>query len=481
MARVVFVQNLLYEYHGLKILSACLQAAGHRVDVVIGATAAGIARRAARLGPDLVGLYHATGDDDLVAGAARALRREGFRGLIVSGGPQPTLDPAAALAAGVDYACVGEADLALPELLDRTGGGRRPERGRGLRNWAYRDGGRFVRPALHPLIEDLDALPPPDERLYAGHAALARSSVRAFMGSRGCPHSCAFCCNRAFKELYAGEGRYWRALSPERFVEQIARARAERPFRTAALMDDDLLADGRWAAAFLELYAARVAVPFTALVRVGNLTEELARRLVAARCHEVIFGVESGDEEYRRRILAKRITDAEIRDAAALLRRVGLRFATVNMLALPGETPELTWKTVRFNQELAPAQSISHIYQPLPGTALGEYAVAGGYVAAEALRALPSSSMHRSVLSQPGVAYATNAHQLFYLLVRHPRLAAAARPLLRLPPNPVFRWIHRASYFDFHRRFYRKGAWETARFGLSCLAGLRLGRGRFAR
>lgn len=480
MARVVFVQNLFYEYHGLKILSAYARAAGHETAVVIGSSARKLANDIFRLNPDLVGMYQATGDGDLVAATARLLRRDGFRGLIVTGGPQPTLDPEAALGPDLDYACVGEGERAFVELLERTGGGRRPELGRGLRNWAFLDGARVVRPELHPLVEDLDELPPPDERLYSGYRALWRSSVRTFMGSRGCPHACTYCCNPFLRGLYGGGQGHWRTLSPARYVEQIAKAREARPFRTAALTDDDLLADRAWAAEFLRLYASRIGSPFMAIIHVGSLTEELARSLRTAGCYKVIFGVESGDEGYRRRVLLRRTTDAEILAGAAILRRAGLPFATVNMLALPGETPEMTWKTVRLNQALAPSQGISHIYQPLPNTALSDYSLENGYVTREALRRIPGSSMHGSVLSQPGVGYAVNAHQLFYLLVGHPRLAAAARPLLRLPQNPIFRWIHRASYFDFHRRFYRKTFAETARFGLSCLLGLNLSRYRTA-
>jgi hypothetical protein len=75
-------------------------------------------------------------------------------------------------------------------------------------------------------VEDLDDLPPTDWSLLDRYKPIARkvaSQTQLYL-SRGCPFDCAFCMERAKREVS------WRAYSVERALDEVRRlARVPRP------------------------------------------------------------------------------------------------------------------------------------------------------------------------------------------------------------------------------------------------------------
>ena len=63
----------------------------------------------------------------------------------------------------------------------------------------------------------------------------------------------------------------------------------------------------------------------------------------------------------------------DILKGAKYLRDNGIKMMTQNILGAPGETKEQMLKTLELNIAVKPAFASASIFQPYPGTAIGEY------------------------------------------------------------------------------------------------------------
>lgn len=161
--------------------------------------------------------------------------------------------------AWIDFAVVGEGDVAFVELLEALSAGRRDPEVRGV---AYRRGSQ-VRFAGHaPAQNDLDALPCPDYDDYFDAARalglpahmLDNEVVLPFETARGCwwgqKHQCTFC------GLFDDEGMRFRSKSPARVVADIHDLATRYGVRSFAATD--LILDRRYVdEVFGELAARR--------------------------------------------------------------------------------------------------------------------------------------------------------------------------------------------------------------------------------
>lgn len=126
----------------------------------------------------------------------------------------------------VDYAVIGEGDLALSELLIALRDGSDPAQVPGV---ATRRGGEVRPPRPRPLFRQMDTLPPPDydeyferaERLNLLSAGPSRRVMIPFESARGCwwgqKHHCTFC-------GLNGTGMAFRAKSPARVLAELRQA-----------------------------------------------------------------------------------------------------------------------------------------------------------------------------------------------------------------------------------------------------------------
>ncbi len=145
-------------------------------------------------------------------------------------------------------------------------------------------------------IEDLDALPPTDWSHLDRYRAIARrhaTQAQLYL-SRGCPFDCAFCMERAKREVR------WRAYSVERAIDEVVRLHAWLDLRGWTLFVTDALFGMKtsWRRAFLEELARR-ALPIDTtwlLLRIDLVEDDDLALLRDANC-SVGFGLESGDPD----------------------------------------------------------------------------------------------------------------------------------------------------------------------------------------
>ena len=100
---------------------------------------------------------------------------------------------------------------------------------------------------------------------------------------------------------------------------------------------------------FLTAYKKQVDLPFACLIRADLASEGYIKLLKETGCYMVSFGIESGNEALRKKVLKKQIGDEHILRCAALLHQHKIPFNTFNMVGLPDETLTHVWDTIDIN------------------------------------------------------------------------------------------------------------------------------------
>jgi anaerobic magnesium-protoporphyrin IX monomethyl ester cyclase len=141
----------------------------------------------------------------------------------------------------VDVVVRDEGEVTAVELLDAWSAGADLSRVRGI---AFRQGNKVTATPSRALMLDLDAIEPAWDlvpwREYT-YRPKPGSTLAVVSSSRGCKQHCSFCSQRLFwKES-------WRAVSAQRFVDQIEMLRTRYGVDTAMIADEIPSLDaGRW-------------------------------------------------------------------------------------------------------------------------------------------------------------------------------------------------------------------------------------------
>jgi len=434
MARIAFVQNLAYEYLSVMYLAAVLKQAGHEVEVfLLERSEKALISEVLEYRPDLVAFSCSTGVHHwAVKFAAMVKNRRSV--LTIFGGPHATFFPELIEEPSVDIICRGEGEEAIVEIAEQLDAGKTRT---DTLNCFFKLNGHIERNEIRPLIRDLDSIPNPDRSVYRSKYKYLRKTQAAFMAGRGCPFSCSFCFNHALRKLYEGRGRFVRYRKPERVVEEIENATALFNLRTIYMQDDTLILNREWLRTFSKLYRDRIGLPMLCLVRADQVDEDSIAALSHAGVINVFFGIESGDETLRNKLLMKGIKDCDILKTVELLRKNKIRFRTYNMVGLPGETLDQALKTLQMNAEIGTDFPWCAIFHPFPGTELGALAAHHDLLVQNQENA-PPSFFRTSIIRLSNEKEIINLHRLFYYGVRFPSLIPLIKIAIRLPKNPLF-------------------------------------------
>ncbi|MBN2055000.1 B12-binding domain-containing radical SAM protein [bacterium] len=458
MAKVVFLQNIWFEFLGTMSLVAYARSKGHEVDVLIGSTR-NLCRMVADRKPDIIAFSVVTGYHHWALQTAAAIKETAAPdAVIVFGGPHATFFPEIVQDTNVDVVCRGEGEEALVELADRHAD---PEAWEEIDNlWYKRDGAVMERP-LRPLLADLDALPMPARDVYYRYRHIRENPVKRFMSGRGCPYACSFCFNHSYQELYRDRGTYIRKRSIDNMIRELVMVKARFPVRTVRFEDDLFGVDTGWLLDFLPRYRAEVGLDFICSFRADRLNERIVRELKRSGCINVVFGVEAGSERLRNDVLCKQLSDDHIFTAARLLKAVDLNFCTTNILGLPHETWAEALTTMTFTLKLAPRFTWCSIFQPYPRTALGRRLIEDGVVGCLNTDEIDANYHSRSILVQDAIHKSENLHKFFYIVFKFPWLLPLVKHLCALPPNPVFTLIHRISFMFIFAERWNISLWRA--------------------
>lgn len=441
---LAFKDSVAIERLAICYLSAALKAAGHDVRLFI----LGVTQRRdiwalfRDFKPQVVGYSAMTGEHVALAELNRELKRD-FNFYAVFGGPHPTFSPNFIDEPGVDAICTGEGDRTFPEFL------RRMEAGEDYwmaPTFAVKRSERTYLNPKGPLIHDLDELPMLDRSiLYQADIAFRKTTTKYFMAARGCPFECAYCFNVEYNKAYKGKGRIIRCHSPERFIQDIEWVRARYPLDHVSIIDDLFVLKPRWwLEEFAKLYKERVGLPWDCTVRANVVKDEMVAMLRDAGLKFVWMGVESGDEKAANEILRRDLSNDQLLEGAAILKRHGVGLYTLNIMGLPVEDPFVSdLKTLDLNIAMRPDYGGSSILYPFPGSPIEGYLKKNGYLVegSEYYETYKRSSM-LNFGSEAIRHRIENLHKLFGILVSFPSLRPLAKFLCDLPLGRLYYMLY---------------------------------------
>ncbi len=371
VAFVLPYQNNGLEPLGLLQASASLKRAGHQVLAVL-PTKRSLARALREWQPDILAYSVITGWHQQYVELNHWARAEIAPGaLSVFGGPHATHFPALIHETDVDAVCIGEGEIAFVDLLARL---QRGSNHLDTPNWWIKQGGTIYRNPLREPIRDLDELPFADRHLLTGQHSYVNLHLRSFMASRGCVYNCSYCFNHAYRQLYAQDGYKVgvRRRSVDHLIAEILSVRESVGMRSVAFFDDVFVTEPEWLDRFSWEYSRKIGVPFECNLRVEQITDQAIVALKRAGCAIIALGIETADEATRAAVLRRRYSNEQLREASVLVREQGILLKTYNILGLPPGDLQAEWNTVDLNRSLDVAIPTASLFQPYPGTDLGE-------------------------------------------------------------------------------------------------------------
>ena len=466
MAKLLFVQNIEYEFLGPMYIASSARAAGHQVKLCIGDKAADFTQAIEEFRPDLLGFSIMTGSHRWATDMARQLKRaHGVQS--VFGGAHPTFFPEFIAEEDVDLLVRGEGEEAMVDILDHIDAGTDYS---GVANLSLkRPDGRIIDNPLRNLSRNLDDYPFPDRALYDSLSGRIDRRVRNVITSRGCPFHCTFCFEDSMRELYAGKGKYVRIREIEKVLEELKILKATTDVQTIYFADDVFGMSRKWLYDFLERYRCEIGLPFICLLRADIVAAnpEYAQKLAEGGCSTAFFGIETGNEQMRNDILKKKLTNQEIRIAAQRLHEAGIPFRSYNIVGLPGESLADALETLKLNIEIGADYPWCSVFMPFPGTELTRHAIQLGQLEPGfEFDSLSRSFFTDSRLNMPDIDRIANLQKFFQTVVLWPWLLPLVRQLIKLPPNRLFDAWFGLVYFLVYVRSEKKRFLPTLLFAL---------------
>lgn len=312
-------------------------------------------------GYDFYGVTATTGEYSYAEDIGRWLKKREEIAMRVIGGPHVTHKPMETLEdTEYEIVCIGEGERTIVELAE--------ERDlHTINGIAFKDKNEITITQSRDFIKDLDSIPFPardllpydhvfTRDLYYGARGGYGEVGTVLMTERGCPMQCAYCANWDRKQ---------RVRSVPNIVKEIEECKEVYNCRRFKIIDDEFGMPKWRVFDMCEAFEA-LDIQFRAQTRVDVVTPEMLRAFKKAGCDEIAFGIETPDEQILK-LIRKKQTLEECKNAVKWAKEAGLRVKTLFMICLPGETWASVDKLKQFVQETKPDMWTLSTCIPYPG------------------------------------------------------------------------------------------------------------------
>jgi len=336
---------------GLMYLSAALKRAGHEARILNGmfATEEEIFREMETGGYGLFGIstYSAGWRDDQLM-IEKTKKRFPGTGIVI-GGPHANGWKTNCFKDSpfIDYMVYGDGENALLGLVERLGGNKPLD---GINGLAWKDAGtsKVVDNGGPDYIMNIDDIPFPDwdgVDIYRYRPTLTnykRLPAIDIIGSRGCPFRCIFCHSSCVV----------RKRSVKSIMDEIDILVKRYGIKDMTFYDETFtMFRDRNLQLCDELIRRKYDLVWAANARADCLDEEMLKKMKAAGCWRLLFGIESGSQRVLD-IMKKGITLEQTRNAVKMTKEAGIEAHGTMIFGIPGETYEEGLETIKFACDL---------------------------------------------------------------------------------------------------------------------------------
>jgi len=281
----------------------------------------------------------------------------------------------------VDMVCIGEGEELIVELCEKMADGRDVSH---LDNLYLKKAGRVIRNGLRRPI-NVESLPYLDFSIYEKERFFKPMAGGVYKMlpvefARGCPYKCSYCANDGFDNLFKNVGKYYRKKSIKRIIREIDHYIDSYSVQYFYFVSDSFLSMGRDEfREFIDYYRG-VKIPFWFNTRAETITEEKIRLLEEINCHRMSIGIEHGNEDFRRRVLNRNVTNKMMVEKIGIVKKSNIQFSVNNIIGFPDETRELIFDTIELNRQIGARDVGAYVFSPYCGTSLRNYAIQKEYV-----------------------------------------------------------------------------------------------------
>lgn len=470
VAKILFAQEIFFPFQSIARLSAYLKQRGHKVVLTIGDEKE-IVRNINKENPDLVAFSVLTPYRNHMLASVTAIKKAGINTPLIAGGYDITFLPQIIEHSGLDIICRGEGEEPLAELCDRIDAKKDYL---DIPNLWVKKGNSIYKNRMRIWSTDLDKFPFDDRDLYFDYDTYFKIiPFTQVLAGRGCPYLCSYCFNHGYRKIYEAEGSrgYCKLRSVENVIEELLILKNKYKARYIFFNDSTLAYNKQWLFHFLQEYRDKIKLLFSINAVMNEVDEELGRKLKESKyCILVRLALETGNEEYRMKILNKKITNKQLVDGAAILAKNKIRYSIAMMFGLPGETLDLAWETIEMAKKISVRDTVHavNIFKPFPGLDITEYGIKLNQYRKEDISAfeLPkalerneimhisdSDAIKNLALGSRDLCFYQNYRidkegqlvlrlsRFSHLAIRFPLLRPLIKQLIKLPDNLIYRLI----------------------------------------
>lgn len=330
---------------------------------------------------------------------------------IVWGGIHATASPETSIK-HADVLCIGEGEETVLELAKNLSENKMVDNILGT--WVKKKDGTVIKNEARMLEQNLDKYPYQDyeyshmhlirqnhivpvtpemmkELLHMGSAGQQYFGLKQkesfqylTMTARGCPFSCTYCCNNAYKKIYTGKGKWLRSRSIEHVIGELKYILKKYGYvNFISFFDDDFCArPNEFINQFCDVYQKEINLPFKCNLHTYGVNKEKIQKLVTTGLTSVEIGLQSGSERVHKDIYKRGFNQKIFLDAAKILADFPQIITYYDViLDNPYETEEDTSLTIKFLAKLPKPFHLSCFSLTFfPGTEMYDRAVADGLV-----------------------------------------------------------------------------------------------------
>lgn len=303
---------------------------------------------------------------------------------VIAGGIYATFSPDKLIKEEyIDMVCLGEGENVLVQLCEKMSEGKDFYN---IMNLWLKDENRIIKNPIGPLV-DINELPFSDFSIFEEKRIYRPMQGKLFRMlpieiDRGCPYSCTYCAAPSLRDIYVrlNLGRYHRYKKIERVISEINYYIKKHKMDYVYFNSETFLAQNmNYLMEFSKAYK-KIGLPFWCQTRVETITNEKVKMLKEMNCDRISVGVEHGNEEFRKKILKKLMTNEQIIDAFKILKAYSIPVTVNNIIGFPDETRGMIFETIELNRNLNVDSINAFIFNPYRGTFLRKTCLEKGYI-----------------------------------------------------------------------------------------------------